>query len=180
MTTANSSKRIGRTILVAGAVAGTLDIIAALVNGYISRAVKTDTFFEVCEKILKYIAGAVFTLKTSMAGGFEMVAAGLLFHYIIAFALAAFFVLLYVNWKALSNLAVLIPFGILYGIFAWIVTTKMIIPYISVLPKPKVAFEWGNWDHWWKVRVAILILIFAIGLPMALITHASLKPRSRG
>jgi hypothetical protein len=177
MTTANSSKRIGKTILVAGTVAGTLDIIAALVNGYISRAVKTDTFFDVSEKILKYIAGGVFTLKTSMAGGFEMVAAGLLFHYIIAFALAAFFVLLYINWKALSNLAVLIPFGIFYGIFAWIVTTKMIIPYISALPKPKVVFEWGNWDHWWKARVAILILIFAIGLPIALITRAYLGRR---
>lgn len=177
MTTAYSSKRIGKTILASGAIAGTLDIIAALVNGYIQRVNKADSFFDVSERILKYIAGGVFTLKKSMAGGAEMMAAGLLFHYIIAFALAAFFVFLYVNWKSLSNLAVLIPFGILYGIFAWIITTKAIIPYISALPKPKVAFQWGNWDHWWQARVHILILIFAIGLPIALITHAYLKRR---
>jgi hypothetical protein len=177
MTTAYSSKRIGKTILVAGAVAGTLDIIAALVNGYIQRANKDDSFTDVAARILKYIAGGVFTLKKSMVGGEGMIIAGLLFHYIIAFSLTAFFVFLYVKWKALSNLAVLIPFGILYGLFAWIITTKVIIPYISALPKAKVAFEWGNWDHWWQARVAILILMFAIGLPIALITHAYLKRR---
>jgi hypothetical protein len=170
MTTAYSSKRIQKTILIAGAVAGTLDIISAFVQNYSSKGTMPDV-------ILKYIAGGVFGLKKSMTGGWEMAAAGLLFHYIIAFAFAAFFVFLYVNWKALSNLAVLIPFGIFYGIFAWIVTTKMIIPYISKLPKPKVVFEWGNWDHWWQARVAILILIFAIGLPIALITHAFLRKR---
>jgi len=173
MTTVYSGKRIGKTILIAGAVAGTLDIIAALVSGYVQRVNKDLGFIDVAARILKYIAGGVFTLKTSMAGGGEMVVAGLLFHYIIAFALAAFFVLLYVNWKALSNLAVLIPFGILYGVFAWIITTRVIIPYISALPgKP---FDWGNWDHWWQARVAILILMFCIGLPIALITHARLK-----
>lgn len=170
MTNVYSNKLIGKTILVAGFVAGTLDIVAACINRYmVAKATP--------EQVLKYIAGGVFTPAKTRDAGFEMVAAGLLFHYIIAFALTAFFVFLYVKWRALSKLPVLIPFGIFYGLFAWIITTKVIIPYISVLPKPKVAFDWGNIDHWKQAHVAILILIFCIGLPIALITHAYLRRR---
>jgi len=152
------NQNILKTILVAGLVAGTLDISAAFVQSYIDGGHSPDF-------ILKIIAGGVFGIPKALAGGWEMAAVGLLCHYIIAFSLAAFFVFLYLNWFGLRKHIVLV--GILYGIFAWIVTTRIIIPYLSkIKPRP------FNLD---KALIAIAILIFMIGLPIALITHAYLR-----
>ena len=160
MPTANRAKLIFKTIMVAGLVAGTLDIIAACTHAYLAKHTQPEI-------ILKYIAGGVFTTKVSMAGGWDMAAWGLLFHYIIALSLAAFFVFLYVNSPVLKNIVLV---GLLYGIFAWIVTTRFIIPYISQLkPQPL---------DWSKAWIAILILMFMIGLPIALITHSYLRKRA--
>jgi hypothetical protein len=158
MPTAYREQTIVKTIFVAGLVAGTLDILAAFTNAYLTKKTEPET-------VLKYIAGGVFTVKKSMAGGWEMAAWGLLFHFIIAFCLAAFFVLLYINWKALSRFIVVA--GLLYGIFAWAVTTRLIIPYISTLKSQPVVWE--------KAITPILILMFMLGLPIALITHKYLR-----
>jgi hypothetical protein len=160
---AAAPKRVGAAILVAGGVAGTLDILAAFVQAYIKNGVTPDV-------VLKYIAGGAFTLARSMRGGWEMAAAGLMFHFIIAYALAIFFVLLYTRWPLIRQH--IIPAGFGYGVFAWVVTAQGIVPYLSKIgPRPFVVGD---------AVVAILILIAMIGTPIALITHHYLRDRSGG
>jgi hypothetical protein len=164
MPTAYRTKTIVKTICLAGLVAGTLDILAACTHAYLTKGTQPEI-------ILKYIAGGVFTTKTSLAGGTGMAAWGLLFHFIIAFSLAAFFVFLYIKWKALSKLSMLemVVVGEAYAIFAWAVTTQIIVRYISALKGQPVVFE--------KAVVAIVILMFMLGIPIALITHKFLRRR---
>jgi hypothetical protein len=96
----------------------------------------------------------------------------LLFHFIIAFSLAAFFVLIYTQWKALARLSMLemVVVGEVYAIFAWAVTTQLIVRYISTLKAQPIVFE--------KAVVAIVILMVMLGTPIALITHKYLRRRT--
>lgn len=139
-----------RTILLAGFVAGTLDILAAFTQYYINTGKNPLV-------ILKYIASAAIG-KKAYAGGTEILLLGLLFHYIIAYGLTIFFFWIYPYWNRLSKHKFLT--AVVYGIFAWMVTTLVIVPlsYIGTFPSdPKQA------------TIAILILIFMIGLPLSLI-----------
>ena len=148
----SSSPNSWKVILVGGLVAGTLDITAACIHAYLKNNVSPG-------RVLKYIASAVFG-KDAYSGGTIMNAWGLFFHYLIALGLAAFFVFLYQRWSLLSKNIVVS--GLLYGIFAWVVTTRFIIPVFSTLkPQPFVLKN---------AIVAIVILMFCIGLPIALIT----------
>lgn len=141
-----------KVILVAGLVAGTLDIIAACTQAYFKRGVVPD-------RVLQYIASAVFG-KDAYSGGMAMSAWGLFFHYLIAFGLAAFFVFLYLRWPLISKNIVVT--GLLYGIFAWVVTTRFIIPVFSTLkPSPFVLRN--------AIEAMVILMLF-IGLPIALIT----------
>jgi hypothetical protein len=162
MPTAYRTQTILKTILIAGLVAGTLDIVGACTHAYLSKGTQPEI-------VLKYIAGGVFTTKESMAGGSGMAAWGLLFHFIIAFSLAAFFVLIYTKWKALHILSMLemVVVGQAYAVFAWIVTTQLIIRFISTLKYQLPFFD--------RAVVAIVILMFLLGIPIALITHKFLR-----
>ncbi len=141
-----------KVILLAGLLAGTLDIIAACTQAYINNHNVTP------EKVFRYIASAVFGKKAG-TGGMEMAAWGLLFHYIIATGWAAIFVIAYQQIKFLSRNIVLSGLG--YGIVVWILMNRLIVP-LSLIKQP--AFVWN------KAIVAMLILMFFIGLPIALVT----------
>jgi hypothetical protein len=141
-----------KVILVAGLVAGTLDILAAFVQTYINTRKGPDI-------VLKYIASGVFGRKEAFGGGDSMILWGLLFHFIIAFAFAAFFVLLYLNWKLISRHIILS--GFLYGLFVWTVMNRLVVPMSKIPSQPFV---------WNRAIIAMLILVFFIGMPIALIT----------
>lgn len=141
-----------KVILVAGLIAGALDIIAACTSFYINTGKDPQI-------VLKFIASGVFGGKAAFTGGQAMVAWGLLFHFIIATGFAAFFVLLYLKWKFLSKHIILS--GLLYGLFAWIIMNRLVVPLSRTAPQP---FDWS------KAIISMLILMFMIGLPIALIT----------
>jgi hypothetical protein len=151
MHTNGSSKRsLLATVLLAGFVAGTLDILAAFTQFYINTG-KSPLV------ILNYIASAAFGKETAYAPGAGMQLTGLAFHYIIAYGLTVFFFWLYPRWNALSRSVVLTAIG--YGLFAWCVTNLVIVPlsYINKFPSnPK------------NMVIAALILICMIGLPLTL------------
>jgi hypothetical protein len=151
MHTSGSSKRsLLATVLLAGFVAGTLDILAAFTQYYINTG-KNPLI------ILNYIASAALGKESAYAPGAGMKLAGLGFHYVIAYGLTVFFFWLYPRWNALSRSVVLT--AVAYGLFAWCVTTLVIVPlsYIGKFPSnPK------------NIAIAILILIFMIGLPLTL------------
>lgn len=100
-----------KAILVVGFVAGTLDIIAAITVQSL-KAGKNST-----EPVLKYIASGYFG-KDAFAEGIEMLFAGLLIHYLLAFAFTILYFLLfpYITFFASIKLSVGCCMEYLYGL----------------------------------------------------------------
>ncbi|TGD58592.1 DUF1440 domain-containing protein [Flavobacterium humi] len=127
---------------------GTLDILAACLNAYLSAHVTPG-------KVLQYIASGIFG-DTAFSGGASMMLFGLLFHFVIAFACTAVFYWLYPK----------IPFfkfsltvnAILIAVVAWLVTTRLVIPMSRITPPP---FDFV------RASVSVFILIVCIGIPIA-------------
>lgn len=137
-------KQIFKTTIIAG----TLDILAAFVQAYIINKVSPDV-------VLKYIASGVFG-KEAFEGNFNMIFAGLVFHFIIAFACTATFFVLYPKLKFLHHKILLN--SLIIALIAWIVTTQIIMPLSKV---GRSSFEFV------KALRGITILIVCVGLPIA-------------
>ncbi|MBO9592899.1 MAG: hypothetical protein J7599_08310 [Niabella sp.] len=140
------------TILKAGLLAGTLDILAALLHYYLATG-KNPLF------IFRYIASALLG-PAAFSGGPEMYIAGLLLHYFVAFAFTLFFFWLYPHLNILQRNPV--ATGIFYGLFIWVVMNLVVVPLsrIGTFPGRVSAM---------LINAAILIL--AIGIPLAFIAR---------
>jgi len=143
------TKKVAKRIFITALVAGTLDIIAACLQAYISRGTAPGT-------VLKYIASGVLG-KDAFAGGAGIMLLGLLFHFLIATACTMVFFIVYKRMKILHGKILLN--SILIAITAWTVTTQVIIP-LSEIQKPPFQFN--------KALIAIAILFVCIGLPIAI------------
>ena len=139
-----------KAILKATLLAGSLDISAAFIQVYLNNKVLPSA-------VLKYIASAVFG-KAAFEGGYGMMAWGLLFHFIIAFACAAAFFLLYSKLNFLKYSYVLN--GLLIAFVAWVVTNLIILP-LSNLP--------GGSFNLTQAVIAAGILFICIGLPISVL-----------
>ena len=146
------------TILLAGLVAGILDGSAASIQFMINSGGKSPAI------VFKYISSALLG-KEALAGGTGMVILGILLHMLIATIFAAIFFILYrnINWIS-KNIFVS---GIIYGVLVWIAMNRVVVP-LSRIPRPK-SFDLT------KAITAALILIFCIGIPIALIVHKRMK-----
>lgn len=141
------------TIFLSGLIAGTLDILAALII-YDLILQKTTSV-----KILQSIASGIFK-KEAYLGGSQMALYGLLLHYFIALTFAWFYFTIYPYFNFLKRNTVLS--GILYGIFVWIIMNLVVLPTVfPSLPEKHLDFP---------LILSMLILIFCIGIPIALIT----------
>ncbi|MFH6998621.1 DUF1440 domain-containing protein [Flavobacterium sp. FlaQc-57] len=139
-------------VFLSGLIAGTLDIVAAIVI-YAVILNKTTGI-----KILQSIASGVFH-KEAYSGGSQMALYGLLLHYFIAFAFAWFYFTVYPYFSFLKKNTFLA--GVIYGVFAWIVMNLVVLPVVfPVLPEKHFDFP---------LLLSILILIFCIGIPIAFI-----------
>ena len=152
LSTAQPLKKPVTAILLTGLTAGLLDITAACTQYYIKTGKGPGG-------VLRYVASGVFG-KKAFAGGTTMAAWGLLFHFIIAFGLTIFFFWLYpkINWLGKNKIIT----GLLYGVFAWLVTNLIIVPLSNV---PPVTFVLS------KAVIAALILMACIGLPISLMAN---------
>src|SRR3954468_23240291 len=83
--------KLYNSIIKAGLIAGTLDISAACIGTYF-RSGKTP------DVVLRFIATATFG-KSASQGGTEILIAGLLFHYLIAFSFVIAFFFIYSKFK---------------------------------------------------------------------------------
>lgn len=147
------NSKIG-TVFLSGLIAGTLDILAAIVI-YALILQKTTPL-----KILQSIASGVFK-KEAYTGGPEMAWYGLGFHFLIALLFAWFYFILYPHLPLLKKSTLVA--GILYGILVWIVMNLVVLPIVfPVLPAKSLDFP---------TLLSVLILIFCIGLPIACITR---------
>ncbi|OXB06338.1 DUF1440 domain-containing protein [Flavobacterium plurextorum] len=146
-------KSKSRTVLSSGLLAGTLDILAAILI-YAVLLHKTTA-----EKILQSIASGIFK-QEAYIGGSQMAVYGLLLHYFIAFAFAYFFFKIYPYFPFLQKNTVFS--GVLYGLFVWIVMSLIVLP-ITFPKLPSKHFDF-------PLLLSILILIFCVGIPIAFIT----------
>ena len=134
-----------RHILLAGLVAGTLDILAAIVLLANMNAAGT----------LKFIASGVFG-KAAFDGGPAMVALGAVFHYTIAAAFAAAYFLAYPRLEWLRRNKWIS--GVLYGVIVWSVMNLVVVP-LSQAPAATLT--------WLSALKNMGILIVCIGVPIA-------------
>ena len=142
------------TIFLSGLIAGTLDILAAVII-YAVILEKTTAV-----KILQSIASGIFK-KEAYTGGPQMVWYGLGLHYVIAFIFAWFYFIIYPYLPFLKKNFILS--GVLYGIFVWIIMNLIVLPIaFPLLPEKHFDFP---------LILSMLILIVCIGLPIASITR---------
>lgn len=132
-------------------VAGTLDILAAFTQFYIKTGKSPAPI------ILKYIATGVFG-PDAMKGGIDMMLWGLVFHFLIALGCVLAFFWLYPNVKIMrANKWIT---AVVYGLLAWVVTTRLIVPFSLVKKSP---------FNLTSALIAMSILICMIGIPITFI-----------
>jgi hypothetical protein len=158
-TTITNSSRPGypfpvKVILFSALLAGTLDILAAFTDFYISTG-KSPVVI-----VSKFIASGVMGPK-AFAGGTEMIVLGITLHYIITLFFTVFFFLIYPHVRLMRQNRWIT--AILYGLFAWAVMRFMVVP-LSGTPRQQ-PLEFG------KALRAIVILIVMIGIPFSFIAH---------
>ena len=145
-----------RLIVSAGLLVGILDGLAAVIQHF-ARGGKYP------EKIFQFIASAVFG-PTALKGGTDMLMAGIAFHLLIAMIWTVIFFWAYTNIKALRKNWILTGIG--YGILVWAIMTRVIVPLSKA---PTIPFQWK------QALIGMLIIIVAIGLPLAVIADKQLK-----
>jgi hypothetical protein len=142
--------KLYNSIIKAGIIAGTLDITAACISSYIRTGGMPAAVF-------RFIARGAFgeVVKT---GGTEMIIAGVLFHYLIAFSFTIAFFLIYPKLKQWLSPYIIIT-GLAYGLIAWCIMNLIVLP-LSKLPQsqPKTS----------QIITGMLFLMFLIGLPVAI------------
>lgn len=139
-----------RAIIPAALTAGTLDITAACISTFIKSGKPPAAVF-------RYIAAAAFG-KSAFKGGWDVILAGCLFHYLIAFAFTIAFFLAYPRLKRFVALPAAI-IGMLYGVLAWCIMNLLVLPLTALAPVNQSASQ---------VIVGISFLVFLIGLPISL------------
>ncbi len=153
MTQQTTAASPAKTIAVTGFIAGSLDILAAIIVYAVIQEKTT------AENILRYIASAVFGNK-AFTGGTGMIFAGLLFHYLVAYIFTAIYVLLYPRISFLRKQKLLS--GIAYGILVWFIMNVIVVPTAFSKPYSFTSFE--------SLFTAMIILILMIGIPIAFLT----------
>jgi hypothetical protein len=136
-------------ILLTALVAGTLDLTAAIMLAKVSAG-----------RVCQYIASGVFGPTRAFTGGTNMVVAGIIFHYIIALGWTALFFFLYPRINSISKNKFVN--GVAYGIFVWLMMNLVIVPLSNV---PGVEMKLAG------VIRGMLVLIFAIGIPISMMAH---------
>ena len=141
-----------KAIIVGGLAAGILDITAASVNIWLRSGRGPISTFQ-------SVAGGLYGAET-FNGGYRTAALGLALHFFIALTATLVYYLASRHLKFMIRHA--IPSGVLYGIAVWL------FMYLVVLPLSA-----------WKVSTytissvvtGVLIHIFCVGLPIALIVR---------
>jgi uncharacterized membrane protein YagU involved in acid resistance len=145
-------------LLKAGLLVGTLDISAAFLY-YFIRTGKNPL------RVLAFIASGIFG-KAAYTGGNEMLLAGLVLHYMIAFSFTIVFFWLFSQVEVLRRVNLLA--GIVYGAVIWMVMNLVVVPSSNVSKQP---FQWGN------ALINVLILIVCIGIPLSVMAKSDYKKR---
>lgn len=150
-----------RAILWAGLIAGTMDLTAALIQSGLRGRTP--------ESLLQAIASGVLGEK-AFDGGAPAAALGAVLHYVIAFGAATVFYLASRKLDFLVRRPVVS--GLAYGVAVYVFMNFIVLP-LSAIP-----FQISRAPA--LVATGVLILMFCIGLPIALVVRRfSGDPASR-
>jgi hypothetical protein len=137
-----------RQIIIVTALAGTLDILAAFLQSYITSNVSPAI-------VLQYIASGILG-KSAFSAGIIAICLGLAIHFFITFSCVAVYFWGYPKLKFLKVNWILNAF--LIALVAWAIT-NLIILFISKIPTPSFVFS--------KSLIAISILFCCVGIPIS-------------
>ena len=140
-----------RAILFGGLIAGTLDITAAFINS----GLRGRSPMWVLQLIASGLLGA-----DSFNGGFATAALGLALHFLIAFVATAVYYAASLKLKFLVHWAIVC--GLAYGIVVWLFMNLIVLP---------LAFPQRTSPPLSAIVTGIIILMFCIGLPIALVVR---------
>jgi magnesium-transporting ATPase (P-type) len=152
------SKHLIKKVLLAGLVAGTIDIIAAFIDAWFS-------FHATPQKVLNGIAGGAIG-EENATGSFLMVVFGLLIHFVIVYSYTFFFYFIYPGSKRIIGNNIVL--GILYGLFIWATMRFIVLPALSQVQFAPFRII--------KAFKPMLILIGAIGIPLSLMMNKLIQP----
>lgn len=145
----------GRTVWLATAVCGTLDLADALL---FSKWRGTGP-----ERVLQYIASALIG-KSAFRGGWSTAALGLAIHYAIALGWVVLFV---VAVRRFSETRHAVIAGVCYGLLMYAVMNVLVLPHTKLGPR---AFPQGL-----SLVNGVVALVLCFGVPLALICKRSLR-----
>jgi hypothetical protein len=149
-----------QTIVLAGFVAGAVDLLAALAS-YVSQGATV-------EGILKYIASGLLG-ATALQSGMAMAGLGLLCHFALTTGMAAVFLLAALPMRSLTARPWF--WGSVYGVLTWAAMVYIVVPASAV----------SGWKlpQGWSIVSGLLSHIFYVGVPIAHITQYGLRGKSR-
>jgi hypothetical protein len=153
-----SGRRPLRTIVIAGLVAGALDISYAFIIWGLQGVTPI--------RIGKSVAAGLLGRETAIGGGTATGLFGLLLHFTMATIIAAIFYFAARNIRLLVDRAV--PFGILYGFVVYVVMNYVVLPLSAI-------GSVGDSGPAYIRITGVLVHMFLIGLPIALITRRDLR-----
>ena len=158
-----------KPILIAGAIVGVLDITAACIEAQIKYGVSPF-------HVLQSVAGGLLG-RGSYNGGFATAALGIAMHFTMAMIVATAFYLI-TRWfftlpRKLSGVIIM---GMLYGLAVFVVNNFGTAPFLSwvrslYLHTPAAFKPPMGWSQ-------LIIHLFCVGLPPALVMHRYSKPVS--
>ena len=147
-----SQRSLVKPILLAGLIAGTLDMSDAVIFYYIRNHVPPIRIFQ---SIATGLLG-----PAARNGGWATAALGLALHYFIATCWAALFVVTASRVSALRRYAG--PAGLVYGLFVYVAMNFVVVP-LSHAPRPASLTQAIPFIN------AVCAIVFLIGLPISLI-----------
>lgn len=144
----NTQRSLIAAIFITGLIAGTLDIVAACINAFVSSGTPAVT-------VLQFIA-SVFLGREAYSMGFKAAILGLIMHYTIAYSWTILFFLLYPKLKFLSGNKLIV--GLVYGVFVWLIMNFVVLKLIGLGKAPFNPLQ---------AMIGCGILMVCIGLPIA-------------
>jgi len=139
-------------IFLGGLIAGTLDLTAACVYSWLRSGVSPVRVFH-------FIASGMLGAE-SFTGGAKTAVLGVALHFLIATIWTLLFY--FASRKLLFLIEQPVVAGLLYGVLVYVLMNFVVVPLSQVTPRPQPI----------SVRlVNLVILMFCIGLPIALIVR---------
>ena len=147
-------------ILLGGLIAGALDISYACIFSYIRRGTRPSV-------VLQSVASGALG-RSAYEGGAKTAALGLAFHFLIALIAATVYYLASRGLRFMITQAVIC--GILYGVLVYLFMNCVVLRLSAIH-----STTWP-WSYPWPALIGgLLIHMFGIGLPIALVTRRYAK-----